>query len=195
MQERQVTISSYTFPLSEPFLVLATQNPIEHEGTYQLPEAQLDRFMLKVKVGYPNRKEELEIINRIAEGPKPVAGQVVGADEILLARQLANKIYVDDKIKRYIIDIVFATRAPREYGLDLSGLISFGASPRASIFLTLCAKAYAFLQKRGYVIPEDVKGIAMDIMRHRVAVTYEAEAESITSEDIVRQVLEKVKVP
>jgi MoxR-like ATPase len=196
MQERQVTIGETTFPLSTPFLVLATQNPIEQEGTYVLPEAQVDRFMLKVKLGYPNKKEEKEILNRMAKiGMKPKANAVVSPDQILKARDVVNRIYMDDKIQDYIIDLVFATREPSAYKLNLDGLIHMGASPRASIYLTLCAKAHAFLQGRGYVTPQDVKSIGMDVLRHRVLISYEAEAQEMNSEDIVRRIFDEVKVP
>jgi MoxR-like ATPase len=195
MQERQVTIGDQTFPLEQPFLVLATQNPIEQEGTYPLPEAQVDRFMLKLRVTYPTRDEELEIMNRMAGGKEPVAQPVVSADAILKARELAAEIYVDEKIKKYILDIVFATREPGTFGLDIAGLIAYGASPRASIYLSIAARAHAFLRSRPYVTPEDVKAIAMDVLRHRVIITYEAEAEELTSEDIVQRILDCVEVP
>ncbi len=195
MQERQVTIGQETFPLEEPFLVLATQNPIEQEGTYPLPEAQVDRFMMKLKVGYPSRDEELEIMNRMAGGKEPVASPVVKPETILAARDLVTEIYVDEKIKQYILDIVFATREPSEFGLDLDALIAYGGSPRASIYLSLAARAHAFLERRAYVTPEDIKAIAMDVLRHRVIITYEAEAEELTSEDIVQRILDSVEVP
>jgi len=195
MQERQVTIGAETFPLGDPFLVLATQNPIEQEGTYPLPEAQVDRFMLKLRVGYPSREEELLIMDRMSKGVEPVASPVVSPDTILKARDLVTEIYVDDKIKRYILDIVFATREPSEFGLDLSDLIAYGASPRASIYLSIAARAHAFLQSRAYVTPEDIKAIAMDVLRHRVIITYEAEAEELTSEDVVQRILDNVEVP
>jgi len=195
MQERQVTIGEQTYPLEQPFLVLATQNPIEQEGTYPLPEAQVDRFMLKLRVTYPSREEELEIMNRMAGGREPVAQPVVTPDAILRARSLAAEIYVDEKIKKYILDIVFATREPRAFGLDIAGLIAYGASPRASIYLSIAARAHAFLRGRPYVTPEDIKAIAMDVLRHRVIITYEAEAEELTSEDIVQRVLDSVEVP
>jgi MoxR-like ATPase len=193
MQERQVTIGETTFPLGEPFLVLATQNPIEQEGTYPLPEAQVDRFMLKLRVTYPAKDEELEIMNRMASGKEPVASPVVSPATILAARELVSDIYVDDKIKHYILDIVFATREPKTYGLELSDLIAYGASPRASIYLSIAARA--FLRGRAFVTPEDVKAIAMDVLRHRVIITYEAEAEELTSEDIVQRILDGVEVP
>ena len=195
MQERQVTIGEQTYPLEQPFLVLATQNPIEQEGTYPLPEAQVDRFMLKLRVTYPSREEELEIMNRMAGGREPVAQPVVTPDAILRARSLAAEIYVDEKIKKYILNIVFATREPRAFGLDIAGLIAYGASPRASIYLSIAARAHAFLRGRPYVTPEDIKAIAMDVLRHRVIITYEAEAEELTSEDIVQRVLDSVEVP
>ena len=196
MQERTVTIGENTFKLDDPFLVLATQNPIEQEGTYPLPEAQVDRFMLKLSIGYPTPEEELEIMQRMTHGPEPMAKPVVKPADIVKARDVVEEIYIDPKIQQYIVDIVFATRNPKEYGLeDLAELIAFGASPRASINLAKAAKAHAFLQKRGYVTPEDVRAIGMDVLRHRVIVTYEAEAEEVTSEDVVRKVLNKIEVP
>jgi len=195
MQERQVTIGDNTFPLEEPFLVMATQNPIEQEGTYPLPEAQVDRFMLKLSITYPSRKEEWEIIDRNAEVGFPEVKKVISPENILKAREVVAQIYVDEKIKDYILNIVFATRAPEEYNLDLKDLIAYGASPRASIYLNLASKAHAFLKGRGYVTPEDVKAIGMDVLRHRVIVTYEAEAEEITSEDIVKKVFDEIEVP
>lgn len=197
MQERQVTISDTTYPLPEPFLVLATQNPVEQEGTYPLPEAQVDRFMLKLKVGYPSRDEELEIIRRNATtAPQLKVKPVATPEEILRARKTVNEIYMDEKIENYIVDLVFATRQPEKFGLpELKPLIHFGASPRASISLVLASKAYAFLKRRGYVIPEDVRAVAMDVLRHRVILTYEAEAEELTTEEIITQVLNKVEVP
>jgi len=195
MQERQVTIGEETFKLDDPFLVLATQNPIEQEGTYPLPEAQVDRFMLKLSIGYPNKEEELEIMRRNIEG-FPEVQPVVTPGDIIKARSVVKEVYIDEKIERYIIDIVFATRNPREYGLEeLEDLIAYGASPRASIYLSLASKAHAFLRRRGYVIPEDVRSIGMDVLRHRIIVTYEAEAEEVTSEDVVRKVLNKIEVP
>ncbi len=195
MQERQVTIGEETFPLEEPFLVLATQNPIEQEGTYPLPEAQVDRFMLKVKITYPERDEELLIMRKNIGGETEIK-PVVKPDQILKARELVQNVYMDEKIERYILDIVFATRNPKEFGLDkLIDLINYGASPRATINLAIGARAMAFIRRRGYVIPEDVRAIAMDVLRHRIAVTYEAEAEEITSEDIVREILNTVEVP
>ena len=196
MQERQVTISDHTFLLEEPFLVLATQNPIEQEGTYPLPEAQVDRFMLKVKITYPSRDEELEIMKYNVGGSFPEIKPVVSSQDILNGRKLVQDVYVDEKIEKYILDIVFATRNPSEFGLDnLTELISYGASPRASINLALGARAMAFIKRRGYVIPEDVRAICMDVLRHRIAVTYEAEAEEITSETIVQEILNKIEVP
>jgi MoxR-like ATPase len=195
MQERQVTIGDNSYKLEEPFLVLATQNPIEQEGTYPLPEAQVDRFMLKLSLTYPNKKEELEIIDQNAEVGFPPVRKVITPDAILRAREVISDIYVDEKIKDYILNIVFATRDPEAYKLDLKDLIAYGASPRASIYLNLVAKAHAFLKGRGYVTPEDVKAIGMDVLRHRVIVTYEAEAEETTSEDIVRKVFDEIEVP
>lgn len=196
MQEKQVTIGEQTFKLDDPFLVLATQNPIEQEGTYPLPEAQIDRFMLKLSIGYPNKEEELEIMRRMTQKEIPQVKSVVKPKEIIKARDVVNEIYMDEKIERYIIDIVFATRNPEEYELsDLSELIQYGASPRASIYLKMAAKAHAFLRHRGYVTPEDVRSIGMDVLRHRLIVTYEAEAEEVTAEDIVRKILNKIEVP
>ena len=196
MQERQVTIGENTFKLDDPFLVLATQNPIEQEGTYPLPEAQVDRFMLKVKITYPNREEEQKIMKMNSTGELPMPKQVINPEDIIKARKLVSEIYVDEKIEKYILDIVFATRNPKEYGLDeLTELILYGASPRASINLALGARAMAFVRRRGYVIPEDVRSICMDVLRHRIAVTYEAEAEDITSETIISKILNKIEVP
>lgn len=195
MQEHQVTIGDTTFLLDEPFLVLATQNPIEQEGTYPLPEAQVDRFMLKIVVTYPDKQEERKILDVMTSGKIPDVNKIISPQEIIKARNVVNDIYVDEKIRNYIIDLVFATRNPDNYGLKLKGLIEYGASPRASIYLTLAAKAHAFLRHRGYVVPEDVKAIGMDVMRHRVILTYEAEAEELTSEDIVKQVFDEVEVP
>jgi MoxR-like ATPase len=197
MQERQVTIGETTYPLEEPFLVLATQNPIEHEGTYPLPEAQVDRFMLKIKVGYPTKDEELEIMRRMARtGRKVEIGTVVQPSQILTARSVLNDMYIDERVERYIVDIVMASREPGKYRLAaIEPLIDFGASPRATINLNLASRAHAFLQHRAYVTPEDVRSIAMDVMRHRIAVSYEAEAEEISSEDIVQRILESVEVP
>jgi len=196
MQERQVTIGQNSFPLDDPFLVLATQNPIEQEGTYPLPEAQVDRFMLKLSIVYPNREEELEIMRRMTRGAEPKASQVIQPQDIIKAREATTQVYIDPKIENYIVDIVFATREPKKYGLnELEDLIAYGASPRASIYLSKAAKAHAFLARRGYVTPEDVRAIGLDVLRHRVIVTYEAEAEEVTSEDIVRKVLNKIEVP
>jgi MoxR-like ATPase len=196
MQERQVTIGDQTFKLPEPFLVLATQNPIEQEGTYPLPEAQVDRFMLKIHVMHPSRREELAIIDRTTHGPAPTVQRVASPREILEARQVIDMIYVDPKIKQYVIDLVFATREPAQANLgDIAGLISYGASPRASINLILGAKAHAFLRHRGYVTPEDVKAIAKDVLRHRVILSYEAEAQELTSDSIVQRILDTVEVP
>lgn len=197
MQERQVTIGNDTFHLEEPFLVLATQNPIEQEGTYPLPEAQVDRFMLKVKIVYPNKEEEREIIRRNLSGSVATEIRpVVAPAEILKARQSVQKIYMDEKIEQYIIDIVFATRNPAEYGLrNLQALINYGGSPRASINLSAAAKALAFLRRRGYVIPEDVRNVCNDVLRHRIGLTYEAEAENVSQEDIIHKILDVVEVP
>ena len=196
MQERQITIGENTFKLDEPFLVLATENPIEQEGTYPLPEAQVDRFMLKINITYPSKDEELDILRLNVKKSFPEISPVVKPDEIIRARDVVKDVYMDEKIERYILDIVFATRKPEEYGLeDLSDLISYGASPRASIYLTLAAKAHAFLRRKGYVSPEDVRSIGMDVLRHRVIISYEAEAEEITSEDVVRKILNKIEVP
>ena len=196
MQERQVTIGEHTFKLEEPFLVLATQNPIEQEGTYPLPEAQVDRFMLKVKITYPERKEELQIMRHNINETIGVPNPVISSADILKGRQLMHSVYMDEKIEKYILDIVFATRKPKQFGLDgMAELINYGASPRASIYLAMAAKAMAFIKRRGYVIPEDVRAICYDVMRHRVAVTYEAEAEEITSESIISQILNKIEVP
>ena len=196
MQERQVTIGETTFPLDRPFLVLATQNPIEQEGTYPLPEAQVDRFMLKLKITYPNKKEEREIMDRMTAETIPQAQAVIDPVQILRARSVVKEVYIDEKIKNYIIDLVFATRNPESFGLDdVKGLIEYGASPRASIYLTTAAKAHAFLRRRGYVTPEDIKSIGMDVLRHRIIVTYEAEAEEITPEDIVQKIFDAIEVP
>jgi MoxR-like ATPase len=196
MQERQVTLGEETFKLDDPFLVLATQNPIEQEGTYPLPEAQVDRFLLKLKITYPAKNEELEIIERMATGTEPKASPAVKPEAIIRARELCNGIYVDPKIKDYILNIVFATRFPEEHGLkDLKGLIRYGASPRASIYLTTTARAMAFLKRRGFVIPEDIKELAPDVLRHRIILTYEAEAEEITTDEIIKKILEGIEVP
>jgi len=196
MQERQVTIGESTFKLEEPFLVLATQNPIEQEGTYPLPEAQVDRFMLKVEISYPERDEELKIMRQNVNLTDAIINPVIAPEDILKARGLIHEIYVDEKIEKYILDIVFSTRSPKQFGLNrLSDLISYGASPRASINLALGAKAMAFIKRRGYVIPEDVRAICPDVLRHRIAITYEAEAEEITSESIIQEILNKIEVP
>ncbi|WP_390622044.1 AAA family ATPase [Bythopirellula goksoeyrii] len=196
MQERQVTIGSHTYPLDEPFLVMATQNPVEQEGTYPLPEAQMDRFMLKVVVDYPNRDQELEILQRMSSTKPQIATEAVTSpDEILAARSLVDRIYVDRKVQEYIVDLVIATRNPKAYGLAIDEFIHYGASPRATINLTLAARANAFLQGRGHVLPTDVKEIALDVLRHRVILTYEAEAEEKTSDDIVRTIMDAVPIP
>ena len=196
MQERQVTIGGETFKLEEPFLVMATQNPVEQEGTYPLPEAQVDRFMLKVIIDYPQKEEEKLIIrNNLAE-TFPTANQVVSKDAITKVRNIVKQVYMDEKIEQYIIDIVFATRNPEKYGLEkLKDLISFGASPRASINLAIASKAYAFIKRRGYVIPEDVRALCNDVLRHRIGLSYEAEAENITTEDIINDILNAVEIP
>lgn len=192
-----MTISDNTFKLGDPFLVLATQNPIEQEGTYHLPEAQVDRFMLKINIGYPNKEEEHKILKRMAFTDKKLdVKPVISPKKIIEIRNVIDEVYMDEKIEKYIIDIVFATRQPKDYGLDdLEGLIEYGASPRASIYLTLAAKAFAFIQRRGYVTPQDVKSIGLDVLRHRVIPSYEAEAEDKTSDDIIKRVFEEVEVP
>jgi MoxR-like ATPase len=196
MQERQVTIGDTTYPLGDPFLVLATQHPIEQEGTYPLPEAQVDRFMLKVVVDYPSRQEERVIIERMTGAALPEIRPVITPDDLLYARQVVRQIYVDDKIKDYVLDLIFATRQPGENGMsDLKPLIDFGASPRGSIYLIMAARAHAFLKGRGYVTPEDIKQIAPDVLRHRIVISYEAEAEEVTSADIVQRILDQVEVP
>ena len=196
MQERQVTIGEETFKLPEPFLVMATQNPIEQEGTYPLPEAQVDRFMLKVVVSYPKKEEERQIIRMNNTGEFPKVQPVVSPEDIVRARQVVRDVYMDEKIEKYIVDIVYATRTPADYNLkELSGLISYGASPRASISLAMAAKAYAFIKRRVYVIPEDVRAVCNEVLRHRIGLTYEAEAENITTENIISQVLNAVIVP
>ena len=196
MQEKQVTIGDTTFPLEEPFLVLATQNPIEQEGTYPLPEAQVDRFMLKLKIGYPTRAEERQILDLMAHTVNlPEVSPVVDAKTILAARKVVNDVYIDDKVKDYIVDLVCATRDPEAYKITVKDFIQLGASPRATIALTLAAKAYAFLQGRGYVTPQDVKSIGMDVLRHRVAITYEAEAEDKTSETVIQKIFDEMPVP
>ena len=196
MQERQVTIGEQTFNLDEPFLVLATQNPIEQEGTYPLPEAQVDRFMLKIKIDYPGREDERLIMRQNIAGAFPAVNPVVDPSSILKAREVVHDVYMDEKIERYILDIVFATREPKNFKLEkLSALISYGASPRATINLALASKAYAFIKRRGYVMPEDVRAVCHDVLRHRIAVTYEAEAENVTSEQIIDDILNAVEVP
>lgn len=196
MQERQVTIGDSTFRLDEPFLVMATQNPIEQEGTYPLPEAQVDRFLMKVVIGYPTREEEKVIIRQNIANEKKTVRALLRPEEILEVQKIAGQIYVDEKIERYIVDIVFATRFPAEYGLnDLTNIISFGASPRASINLAKAARAYAFLRGRGYVVPEDVRAVCHDVMRHRLGLTYEAEANNITADEIISNILDKIEVP
>ena len=196
MQERQVTIGETTYKLEEPFLVLATQNPIEQEGTYPLPEAQVDRFMLKVKISYPTRQEELQITERMATGGAINVNQMITPEDLLKARSVVDQVYIDDRIKEYIVDIVFATRTPQDYQLpELEGMIEYGASPRASIYLNKAARAHAFLRRRGYVTPEDVKAVGMDILRHRVILSYEAEAEERSSEDIIKQIFDTIEVP
>jgi MoxR-like ATPase len=195
MQERQVTIGHETFKLPEPFLVLATQNPIEQEGTYPLPEAQVDRFMLKLKVTYPSPEEELQIQERMTSNEKIAVSRITNPKEILQARKAMHQIYMDDKVKKYIVDIVFASREPKKFGLDLEDLISYGASPRATIYLHLVAKAHAFLRGRAYVTPDDVKIIGPDVLRHRIILSYEAEAEELTSDDIVTRIFNGVEVP
>jgi len=196
MQERQVTIGEQTFKLDDPFLVMATQNPIEQEGTYPLPEAQVDRFMLKVIIGYPKKEEERLIIRQNISGRKIDIKPVLQPSEIIEAREIVQKVYIDEKIERYIVDIVFATRFPQDYGLgELKEMISFGASPRASISLALAARAYAFLKQRGYVIPEDVRAVCHDVLRHRIGLSYEAEANNMTAEEIISEILNKVEVP
>lgn len=196
MQERQVTIGETTYKMDEPFLVLATQNPVEQEGTYPLPEAQVDRFMLKVVIGYPTQEEEKTILRQHIGNEFATAKQVVSSEDIIKARSIVREIYVDEKIEQYITDIVFASRYPERYGLSqFETMIRFGASPRATINMALAAKAYAFIKRRGYVIPEDVRAVCPDVMRHRIGLTYEAEAENITSADIVNEILNKVEVP
>lgn len=196
MQEKQVSIGDDTFKLPSPFLVMATQNPIEQEGTYPLPEAQVDRFMLKVIVNYPKKEEEQQIIRQNLEWEREAIKPVVSTSEIIEARRLVKSVYMDEKIERYIVDIVFATRFPEEFGLKkLKGMISYGASPRASINMALAAKAYAFIKRRGYVIPEDIRAVAHDVLRHRIGLSYEAEANSMTSEEIINDILNAIEVP
>ena len=196
MQERQVTIGDETFPLPKPFLVLATQNPIEQEGTYPLPEAQVDRFMLKVKVEYPTREEERVIMDRMGKGPSPRAQAVIGPEQIERARRVVEEIYVDEKVKDYILNVVFATREPQRYGLkDLAGYLEYGASPRATLSLLQASRAHAFLRRRGFVTPEDVKAVGFDVLRHRISLTYEAEAEELTPERIIQRIFDRIEVP
>ena len=195
MQERQVTIGGKTYPLPDPFLVLATQNPIEQEGTYPLPEAQVDRFMLKLKVGYPSKTEERAILDRMTGRTPPSAACVIERTALLSAREVVAQVYIDEKIFNYILDIVFATREPQAYGLDIGALVEYGASPRASIYLVQAARGHAFLRGRGYVTPEDIKAIGPDVLRHRVIVSYEAEAEEITADDLVQRILDTVEAP
>ncbi len=196
MAERQVTIGDQSFPLPDPFVVMATQNPIEQEGTYPLPEAQMDRFMLMIKVGYPSRDEELKVMERMTSSSKASASPVIQPEQLLSARKVVKDIYVDDRVKNYIVDVVFATRQPEEQGMkDLGPLIEYGASPRASIALNLASRAHAFLRRRGYVTPEDVKAVGPDVLRHRMVLSYEAEAEEVTAEDVVKRVFEVVEVP
>ncbi|HZM69881.1 MAG TPA: AAA family ATPase [Candidatus Cryosericum sp.] len=195
MQERQVTIGDTTYPLDRPFLVLATQNPIEHEGTYPLPEAQVDRFMLKIKVDYPTRAEEREILDRMTGFHDPQVKKLIRPADIMRAREVVGQIYIDNRIKDYIVELVVATRRPEEHKLDIKGLVQFGASPRATVFLTLASKAHAFIRGRGYVTPEDVKQMAFDILRHRIILSYEAEAEDVTTEQIIQRVLDTIEVP
>lgn len=196
MQERQVTIGETTFELKEPFFVMATQNPIEQEGTYPLPEAQVDRFLLKVIIGYPSKSEEQQIIRQNITGQRQDVRAILRPEDILDAQRVVNQIYVDEKIERYIVDIVFATRSPGDYNLgELKSIISFGASPRASIGLARAARAYAFLHRRGYVVPEDVRAVCHDVLRHRIGLTYEAEANNITTDEIISEILDKIEVP
>jgi MoxR-like ATPase len=196
MQEKQVTIGDQTFKLQEPFLVMATQNPVEQEGTYPLPEAQVDRFMLKVVISYPTKEDEARIIRQNIQGEFPKASAILKPEDILRAREVVRQVYMDEKIEKYIVDIVFASRFPDQYGLGkLKGLISFGGSPRASISLAQASKAYAFIRRRGYVIPEDVRAVCNDVLRHRIGLTYEAEAENMTSEEIIAEILNSVEVP
>ena len=196
MQERQVTIGDETYKLAAPFLVLATQNPIEQEGTYPLPEAQTDRFMLKVVISYPKKEEEQQIIRQNIMGEKKPVLPILSTEDIIKAREVVRQVYIDEKIEKYIVDIVFATRFPENYGMEeLKQMISFGGSPRASINLALAARAYAFIHRRGYVVPEDVRAVCYDVLRHRIGLTYEAEANNITQEDIITEILNKVQVP
>lgn len=195
MQERQITIGEETFPLDEPFVVLATQNPLEQEGTYPLPEAQLDRFLLKLNITYPTRDEELAIVNRFARKIKSEIRPVLDLNQVFALRQIVDRVYLDDKINRYIINLVFATREPKKLKCGLERYIQFGASPRASLFLNQASRAYAFLQGRAYVVPQDIKTMALDVMRHRIILTYEAEAEGLKTDDVIKKVLDQVEVP
>ncbi len=196
MQERQVTIGTETFALEEPFLVLATQNPIDQEGTYPLPEAQMDRFLLKVKIGYPGKDEERDIMRRNLSGEHPLVHKVLSTHTLMRSREVMHGIYMDEKIEQYILEIVFATRTPGDYGMrNLTPLINYGASPRATIAMAQAARAMAFLRRRGYVIPEDVRSICADVLRHRIGLSYEAEAENVTQEDIITKILNTVEVP
>jgi len=195
MQERQVTLGDTTYPLPEPFLVLATQNPIEQEGTYPLPEAQVDRFMLKLKIDYPTKEEEREILDRMSGASQPEVSPVIDLERIDRARDAMHAIYVDDRVKSYIVDITQATRQPRDYHLDLEGLVQYGASPRATLYLLIAARAHAFLRGRGFVTPEDVKAIGHDVLRHRLILSFEAEAESVTPDEIVQRIFDAVEVP
>jgi len=196
MQERQVTIGDTTYPLDEPFLVLATQNPIEQEGTYPLPEAQVDRFMLKIVIGYPDKEEEKLILRQNIKGTFPKTTMILEPKDIIKAREVVREVYLDEKIENYITDIVFSSRFPSEYKLErFESMINYGASPRASINLALAAKAFAFIKRRGYVIPEDIRAVAHDVLRHRIGLTYEAEAENVTPEDIISEILNTVEVP
>jgi MoxR-like ATPase len=196
MQEKQVTIGDHTYALSNPFMVMATQNPIEQEGTYPLPEAQVDRFMMEVKVGYPSREEELEILNRMTTENIPKVEKVVSPQDILKARKLVEQVYIDDKLKEYIVALVFASREPEKAGLnDLKGMIAYGASPRATIALSMVARAHAFLRHRGYVTPEDIKQTGFDVLRHRIIVSYEGEAEELTPEIIIQRIFDSVEIP
>jgi MoxR-like ATPase len=195
MQERQVSIGDTTFPLDDPFLVMATQNPIEQEGTYPLPEAQVDRFMLKLEVTYPTKIEERQILDRMSTAEEIVVAPVITAPSIFSARQVVNLVYMDEKVKDYIVSLVIATREPAQYSLDIKDLVQYGASPRATIFLARAARAHAFIRGRGYVTPEDVKSVGLDVLRHRIILTYEAEAENVTTEEIIRRVFDKVAVP
>jgi MoxR-like ATPase len=195
MQERQVSIGDTTFPLDDPFLVMATQNPIEQEGTYPLPEAQIDRFMLKLEVTYPSKQEERQILDRMSTAEEIPVSPVIAPPAIFSARKVVNQVYMDEKVKDYIVNLVIATREPAQYGLELRDLVQYGASPRATIFLARSARAHAFIRGRGYVTPEDVKSVGLDVLRHRIILTYEAEAENVTSEEVIRRVFDKVIVP